>query len=319
MSHEHSAPLLHGPRLKHLAATRADGRSALRLVLQLGIFFGAFAALLLLSGSTPPARAPWGLARLAVLALLSFSLFALYAPFHEATHRTAFSSPRVNDAVAWLTGLFYGYSPGMHRAFHFEHHRRLNQPGDPELGFGLPAMPLRLMWQALLVGMLGALVPLHSMILAVAPTRTWDRLLAPWAPRSRRTRLAWECRLVALLWIGGIAASLAYTNLTLELLLVLVGARTIHGLVSVSEHEDLPSEGPMIDRSRTVTTHPIFHWFWWNMSYHAEHHAWAALPWHQLPAAHALVRDDLPHVERGYLSFLGRRIHGTSLSPRVRT
>lgn len=309
MAEEQSA-LLNGAQLKELQTARADGRSAIRVVVQLSIFVGALLGLLLLDGPMRGGPAASPLLHGALLGCFSFMLFALYAPFHECTHQTAFSSKRANEVVAWITGLLYGYSPGLHRAFHFEHHRHTNELTDPEAGFGLPAMPLRLLWQALLAGLLGSFVPLHSLVLALTPTRHWDQAMAPWAPVARRRALAWECRIVALSWIGGIAMVVLYSSLGLELLIALLVARSIHGLVTVSEHEELPGVGRQIDRTRTVTAGAVFNWFWWNMSYHAEHHAWASIPWHQLPAVHALVRDRLPHIERGYGSFLvGRLLH----------
>ena len=82
-----------------------------------------------------------------------------------------------------------------------------------------------------------------------------------------------------------------------------------------TEHEGLGNEGRQVDRTRTVATHALFRWFWWNMNYHSEHHAWASIPWHQLPAAYGEVRDRLPHLERGYLGFLGRNLNSMSASP----
>jgi fatty acid desaturase len=43
-------------------------------------------------------------------------------------------------------------------------------------------------------------------------------------------------------------------------------------------------------------------WLAWNMPYHAEHHAFPALPFHALPSAHALLRDHIAVQARGYLA-----------------
>jgi fatty acid desaturase len=40
----------------------------------------------------------------------------------------------------------------------------------------------------------------------------------------------------------------------------------------------------------------------WNMPYHAEHHAYPAVPFHALPRLHARVRDRLANLEPGYLA-----------------
>lgn len=303
--------LLEAARLKELVHARADGKTLSRMVVQLGLFALSLGTLLVLD-----ARDSVGSALgIAVLGAFSFQLFALYAPFHECTHRTAFSSKRANVIGMWVTGIFYGYSPGLHTEFHFTHHRQTNKDDDPEAGFSLPPMPLRLLWQALFAGVLGAMAPLHSIALAVTPTRYWDNAMADWVAPAKRARIAWECRAFALIWILGGVAVVQLTNLGLEFLLALVIARTIHGVVTVSEHEGLGNEGRQVDRTRTVATHALFRWFWWNMNYHSEHHAWASIPWHQLPAAYGEVRDRLPHLERGYLGFLGRNLNSMSASP----
>jgi fatty acid desaturase len=38
------------------------------------------------------------------------------------------------------------------------------------------------------------------------------------------------------------------------------------------------------------------------MPYHAEHHAFPAVPFHALPAVHRILRDDLVVVSPGYIA-----------------
>ena len=41
--------------------------------------------------------------------------------------------------------------------------------------------------------------------------------------------------------------------------------------------------------------------FAWNMPYHAEHHAYPAIPFHALPRLHARVRGKIENLEPGYV------------------
>ena len=41
--------------------------------------------------------------------------------------------------------------------------------------------------------------------------------------------------------------------------------------------------------------------FAWNMPYHAEHHAYPAIPFHALPRLHARVRGEIENLEPGYV------------------
>src|SRR5207244_5228595 len=42
--------------------------------------------------------------------------------------------------------------------------------------------------------------------------------------------------------------------------------------------------------------------FAWNMPYHAEHHAYPAVPFHALPQLHARIRGKIDNLELGYVT-----------------
>jgi len=42
--------------------------------------------------------------------------------------------------------------------------------------------------------------------------------------------------------------------------------------------------------------------FAWNMPYHAEHHAYPAVPFHALPRLHQGIREKIANVEPGYVT-----------------
>ena len=46
----------------------------------------------------------------------------------------------------------------------------------------------------------------------------------------------------------------------------------------------------MLENSRTTRSLAPIRRLAWNMPYHAEHHAYPALPFHALPAAHRILR-----------------------------
>ena len=278
---------------------KEDTQSLKRLVIHLSLFFGCFA---LLATVVLPS-----IMLIPTLLFFGFLVFSLYAPFHETTHETAFKSKKANLAVAWITGIIYGYSPGVHRAFHFQHHRLTNRAGDPEKGFSLPDMPFRLFFQLTLAGLLGMLVPVHSMILSFAPVDRWESFEAGWAPRRERTRLAWESRIVSAFWVVFILLLIPRPELALYIAFGIFLGRFIHAFVTYSEHEELPEEGTMMQRTRTVLTNPVFRWFWWNMNYHSEHHMWPIVPWYRLPDIHQEARA---HVicETGYTRFFAQRM-----------
>jgi fatty acid desaturase len=40
----------------------------------------------------------------------------------------------------------------------------------------------------------------------------------------------------------------------------------------------------------------------WNMPFHAEHHLYPTVPFHQLPALHRNIRSSLRHLASGYIA-----------------
>jgi fatty acid desaturase len=130
----------------------------------------------------------------------------------------------------------------------------------------------------------------------------WQRLL-DYVPARARRAVVTEARLV-----------LGFHLLCVGLALgPLPGLKTVfaaqilgHALMSAyltAEHNGLPHSGDIPARTRTTATHPLVCWLMWNMPWHVEHHAWPAIPWHALPKAGALLGDERPHTNVGYLAF----------------
>ena len=112
----------------HTMATRSDARGALRFAIHLACIAttGALVWLVL---------PHWYLLVPAML-LHGTTLVTMFAPMHECTHRTAFASPRLNDAVGWVAGVLSFYNSTFYRYFHAWHHRYTQDLArDPELMF----------------------------------------------------------------------------------------------------------------------------------------------------------------------------------------
>ncbi|MGO4840776.1 fatty acid desaturase, partial [Rhizobiaceae sp. 2RAB30] len=68
-------------------------------------------------------------------------------------------------------------------------------------------------------------------------------------------------------------------------------------------HTRCPHVANMLENTRTTFTTTLVRFVAWNMPYHAEHHAYPAVPFHKLPRFHQVVRDHLKVTERGYARF----------------
>jgi fatty acid desaturase len=56
----------------------------------------------------------------------------------------------------------------------------------------------------------------------------------------------------------------------------------------------------MLENTRTTFTNAFVRRFAWNMPYHAEHHAYPAVPFHALPRLHALLAGRIVHTAPSY-------------------
>ncbi len=302
-------PLLAPEELRQ-RLTRRTGPSLRRLALHLGVFIAL----------------GFGVVRYADQPLLAFPLSlalawvwsGLFAPFHECTHRTAFRSPRGNRLGAWLTGVPFGMAPAVYRTFHYEHHRFTQDVDqDPELA-GDPRYAL---WppnlRAWLIAMSGyglIMLKLRSLLgFACKPRTRWETF-ARWAPRIEDpARVVRECRLLLACWGLFIVAALCWLPGGGWLLFAAWLTHVFQVLWVASEHTGLPHEGSILARTRSVASNSFVRFWLWNMNYHAEHHAWPAIPWHQLPATHRLVEPQLDSFVSGYAALHRSVLSGHTL------
>jgi fatty acid desaturase len=225
-------------------------------------------------------------------------LVFLFAPLHEAIHRTAFRTRRLNDAVAWACGVLLILPPAYFRAFHFTHHRFTQDPErDPELARPKPET-------------MGAYA-LHASGLPYWTERigtTWrhargfvrEGFIGP----RQRGRVLREARLLLIAYAAVALGSLAAGSTAAVVLWLgpaLLGQPFLR-LYLLAEHTGCPLVANMLENSRTTISTALVRGLAWNMPYHAEHHAHPALPFHALPQAHALLKGEIAVQARGYIA-----------------
>jgi fatty acid desaturase len=244
------------------------------------------------------AAASGGWLVLPAMALHGWLLVFLFAPLHESLHRTAFGRRWLNDAVARACGFLLLLPADDFRYFHFAHHRHTQHPAnDPELArpkpVSLPAWLLHVSGLPLWASLIGALLR-HAVGHA-------DDAYLP--PRGRATVIA-EARLHLLAYALVAAAALAAGSvapLAYWLVPALLGQPWLR-LFLLAEHTGCAQAADMLTNSRTTLTNPVLRFFAWNMPFHAEHHAFPAVPFHALPALHRRLSDELGVVAPGYVA-----------------
>jgi fatty acid desaturase len=264
-----------GPGLRHLAG-----------------HLGAIAALMTWVALGLPL---WWVA-LGPLGILLAFLFTLQ---HECTHRTPFRTPWLNEAMGHLTGLVIVQPFLWFRAFHMAHHRFTNLPGkDPELDGPKPRTRAEILWH------LATPSYWADKVTTLARNAFGQPHHAYLSDRARRG-VRREARAYLAVYAALLAASLVWLGtllLWIWLLPLAIGFPLLR-LYLLAEHGRCAEVANMFENTRTTRTDALVRFIAWNMPFHTEHHVWPTVPFHRLPALHALMRDDLRVVSPSYRAF----------------
>ena len=236
----------------------------------------------------------WGLALLPHGVLIVF----LFTLSHECTHNTPFATKWINDWVGHAIALPMLLPFVWFRYFHLAHHKHTNDPQhDPELaGGGRPST-----WWSYVIYLSGW--GYWSGNASVILRNTVGRISAPYLPQRQHRAMRHEARLL-LLGYSVIGCSLMWSMAAVWLWVVpVLLAQPVLRLYLLAEHGLCPPVANMLENSRTTLTHRLVHFVAWNMPYHAEHHSFPNVPFHQLPALHEDLKPHLQSVSNGYGGF----------------
>lgn len=234
-------------------------------------------------------------------------LIFLFAPLHETIHRTAFASRGVNEAVAFVLGCLILLPREYFRAFHFAHHRFTQDPvNDPELARPKPATLREYLWT---VSGIPYWIAQARLVAGQAIGRTPERFYKD--DRQRRTVVR-EARAMLAVYAAVVVLSLV-TGSTAALVLwigpALLGQPLLR-MYLLAEHTLCPLVPGMLENTRTTYTNGLVRFLAWNMPFHAEHHAYPAVPFHALPRVNRLIRDRLMVTANGYTAVQDEILRG---------
>jgi fatty acid desaturase len=226
-------------------------------------------------------------------------LIFLFMPLHECIHRTAFKTRALNEAVAFVIGVLILLPREYFRAFHFAHHRFTQDPErDPELAAPKPATLGQWLWQ---VSGRGYWVSLGRGLVEHAFGRAPESFYKD--ERQRRVVIT-EARIVLALYALVAVVSVAFASdvaLVYWVVPALLGQPALR-LYLMAEHMLCPLVPDMLANTRTTYTNAAVRFLAWNMPFHAEHHAYPAVPFHRLPEVNRVLAPALKTTAPGYLA-----------------
>jgi fatty acid desaturase len=272
---------------KTALTTRSDAAGLRHLALYVGAISLCSTAIIVQIPAWPLFLLPQGI-------LLAF----LFTLSHECTHQTPFKSRALNEIVGHCIAVLMVLPFIWFRYFHLAHHKYTNDPDrDPELaGGGRPST-----WRAYLIylsgwgywsGMLGALW-----------TNAFGTPQGSYLPKRQFPAMRAEARIILSLYVLA-ALSLFASPLVLWVwLFPLLLGQPILRLYLLAEHGHCPPVANMLENTRTTFTNRLVRFLAWNMPYHAEHHSYPNVPFHQLPALHEDMAAYLKSTSDGYVAF----------------
>ncbi len=285
---DHMALIKALPAETKAALTRRSNAAGLR---HLALYLGAIALCMLGIAVKVPL---WPVLMLPLGILLVF----LFTLSHECTHKTPFRTAWLNDLMGHLCAVVIALPFIWFRYFHLAHHKWTNDPErDPELEHG-PRPDTLGRWLLYLSGW----GYWRGMILTLWLNAS-GRITADYLPPRRHRAMRIEARLLLAVYaLAGLSLFWSPLVLWLWLVPVLLGQPFLRAYL-LAEHGLCPPVANMLENSRTTFTNRIVRFLAWNMPYHAEHHAFPNVPFHQLAAFHALTRAHLRATSHGYSAF----------------
>jgi fatty acid desaturase len=236
-----------------------------------------------------------------VPALLLQGLFvnALFGAMHESVHYGSFKTRWAADLLAFFSGAAILNNAGFYRHYHLAHHRYTQDPArDPELvTSGTPKT-----WGPYLFRV--SSIPFLML-------RMRDIFLFPFGYRGNVDYIhpsAWPeaerwGRWLLAFYVALIAGSIAlHTDVVLWVWFIplLVGLPFLR-LYLMCEHTLCPNSDDGFANTRTTLSNPVVRFLMWNLPYHAEHHLFPNIAFHNLPEAHRHLRPHLKYVAKGYV------------------
>lgn len=262
------------------------------------IFFGAHILTLLVTGFLLAGSdgGPWLLPAMFVHGVVIVHLFA---PFHEATHGTAFRTRWLNRLVAWITGLALQLPPTHFTLEHAAHHKYTQDPvRDPERVPEANSIKGYLIFATAIPYFRGNITNLLN-----HARGRFSSMEETFIPPNSFKKVQHEAWVIWSVYGVILFLSLALQNwfAVVFWLLPRVFGEPVMRVIRMSEHGACPLVPDMLRNTRTVLTWTPLRWLNWNNAHHAEHHAMPAIPFHALPKLHDHLGTHIDEVRHGYI------------------
>ncbi|MCP1838650.1 fatty acid desaturase [Bradyrhizobium sp. USDA 4524] len=223
----------------------------------------------------------------------TLSLFA-YSASHECAHGTAFKTRWLNEVVFWFSSLIYGQEPMYRRYSHAEHHTYTwFWEKDAQMSFTVRQKVDLWTYIRWYLG-------IEYRFVFVAVRNAFGKF----SEKTRRFTPAselWPMRrnsiVFVTVWVALAALSIYFQSMLVVWFYVIpkiVGDVISRSFVATQHFEMGEDDLDLTHSTRSIKNNWFYGLYYWNMSYHVEHHFAPTVPFHKLPALNAEVKTRLP-------------------------
>lgn len=230
---------------------------------------------------------------------------------HEAIHYLLFTNKKWNEWIGRLSGYLIFFTMS-YRHIHLKHHQQLGYDDDPD-AHNYIHYPCNLRY---------FIIDVIKNITGISAVVQFLRQTTSSPPQQKMWNVDRE--LLGVLVVQGILFGVLllvgfwHYYFLLWIIPLLTLAKTLGHFRNVVEHVQLRDVGDReLSRYRTILSSPLEKFFFapLNFNYHAEHHFYIGIPYYHLPAVQRILSrqeayQKVVEVERGYLSFLFRKVAG---------
>ncbi len=236
---------------------------------------------------------------------LGFVLQFFFNALHYCTHDTFVTSRRWNYVLGVVFGCITVLNFALYRPYHMQHHKHLFTDKDPEPTNRTITSKLQYTFEML--------APLFFLDNWAQSIKTSIRAGVPnifgrEAPYLSETD---KCRVLAnnvvllvwLMFMVGMTVRFGVAIVWLYWLPLFVSFMLANVFILPEHYQTDSFIGRNTLNSRTITSGPVTRFFVVGLNYHAEHHLYPAVPFHNLPRLNKEIGTEMKHRQTSYISF----------------
>ncbi len=236
---------------------------------------------------------------------LAFAQQFFFNALHYCTHSTFVRSRAINNVLGIAFGCLSIMNFALYKPYHLQHHRHLGTDQDPEphpRSFATRAQYLRemLMPHFFIDNWMSSLKTL-TRSLGLAWFGSHERYLL----HVSRVSVNFNSFLL-FVWVSALLGlTLMYGRQVFWLYWVPLGlSYVLANLVILPEHYRTdPVLGRNLENSRTVSAGAFARFFIVNMNFHAEHHLYPGVPFHNLSQLNRRIGSGVKHRDQSFFAF----------------